>query len=280
MLYLIATTLFMSLYALLYKVSSHRGCSPIGVNLILYLSAMVITAAYLFLTCSFTFNLKAALLGCANGVFMFVAVLAFFIVAIHGDLSTSWTIINLSIVIPIGASILLWKEIPNPYQIAGILLVIPSLMLFGNIGNRGGSGGRKWMKFLLISFVATGLSQTLAKAVHEAGVERYKAIYMLFSYGLAFILTSGLTTMKGMYPKVKDDVVGSFMGLFSVLTVLFFLLALEKLRGIVVFPVRSSGNLVLTTALSCLVLRERIDLRKSLGIFLAGIAIVLINIRF
>ncbi|MFH1009387.1 MAG: hypothetical protein V1800_18070 [Candidatus Latescibacterota bacterium] len=279
MLYLFLNVVFVSFYALLYKASSRRGCRPLSVNLLLSFSATVMIAAYMALTRTVAFHPTAALLGGIQGVFGWVAVLAFFQVALHGELSVSWTIMNLCLILPIGASLVFWKEIPNLYQVAGIVLIIPSLILFGNMGHRQGSISRKWLKFLIISFLASGVSQILSKAVHEMGVDRYKAVFMLFSYGVSFLLTAGLIGARGTFPTGKEVVMGSLMGLLSLLTASCALIALESLRGIVVFPVGGAGNLVLTAALSFLVFRERLDRRKVSAILLAVAAIVLISIR-
>ncbi len=47
----------------------------------------------------------------------------------YGKISTSWIVLNLAVLIPILASIFIWKEIPDIKKILGICLIPISFLL-------------------------------------------------------------------------------------------------------------------------------------------------------
>ena len=61
------------------------------------------------------------------------------------------------------------------------------------------------------------------------------------------------------------------MGFYNVTSILTYLIALDRLSGIVVFPVQAAGGLALNTLFAATVWKERFARRTQLGI---GIAVV------
>lgn len=130
---------------------------------------------------------------------------------------------------------------------------------------------------LIIAFVLTGLGSITNKALIEWGLAGYTDLYMLAFYSIATVL--GITGMMFQRSKATatDRWVGSLMGISGALGMLFLLVALKAMPGIVAFPVRSLGNLVLTALVSIVAWKERLSRSQWLGIVLALIAIWLIS---
>jgi uncharacterized membrane protein len=63
---------------------------------------------------------------------LYVSTLAFFRHMKFGQLSVSWTVISLAVAFPVIASIFLWHEIPTAKQVAGLVLIVIALLLFGH----------------------------------------------------------------------------------------------------------------------------------------------------
>ncbi|MGC8804709.1 MAG: hypothetical protein ACP5QD_02060, partial [Candidatus Ratteibacteria bacterium] len=60
---------------------------------------------------------------------IFISRLALLTALKYGKISSSWTTINLSLIIPILASMIFWKEIPNIRQAIGLLMVPLAIIL-------------------------------------------------------------------------------------------------------------------------------------------------------
>jgi multidrug transporter EmrE-like cation transporter len=74
-----------------------------------------------------------------------------------------------------------------------------------------------------------------------------------------------------------DPLYGGLVGAFNIGGNLSTLLALSTLPGAVVFPLVSSGGLLLVMVLSRLIFRERLNRLNLLGVVLTLLAVVLIN---
>lgn len=129
---------------------------------------------------------------------------------------------------------------------------------------------------LMIAFLLTGGIGVTNKALVEWDLAAYRDLYMLAFYGTAMVLGAMITFVRQETNKPDDRWVGLLMGLSGALSMLFLLIALEHMPGIVVFPVRNLGNLVLTAGVSIIAWREELSRSQKVGIALSLIAIWLI----
>ncbi len=276
--YLLLSVLFTTCWALSYKVASRTNCNLIGVNVATFFSASLLISVYIFVTHCTDFSLTATLIGVMGGVSLFIAILTFFYIIKEGELGPCWTIVSLSVVIPVFASIFIWAERPNKWQIVALFLICLSLVLLGDIKWSSRYRSKRLTALLAISFLCTGLCNTTTKMLQEMGLSSYRELYILSVNLSGFILILVLAVARRSLPGRKELAVGGAMGVAGMFNFLCFLLALRTVAGIVVFPVRDVGSLVLTTTVSCFIWKERINLKRVFGTLVAIIAIILINI--
>jgi multidrug transporter EmrE-like cation transporter len=108
------------------------------------------------------------------------------------------------------------------------------------------------------------------------GVERY-------AFLLAVFLSAALTTIpiafKHKSEIMKTDYVyGGVVGFCNITGNLSILLALTMLPGAIVFPLISSGGLLLVTLLAWLFFKEQISRVNTIGIALTLAAVLLVNL--
>lgn len=134
------------------------------------------------------------------------------------------------------------------------------------------------MSFLLlmIAFVLTGILNVTNKALVEMGLGEYRDLYMLAFYATPALMSLIMMAARRQESSPVDIRVGLIMGFGGALSMLFFLIALQHMPGIVAFPVRNLGNLVLTGIVSIIAWKERLSHSQWLGIALALVAIWLI----
>ncbi|MFB3897669.1 MAG: EamA family transporter [bacterium] len=129
MVYLILSIISSVLFSTSYKIAAKRDCNLFGVNLIFYLIATGLCLSLMVIFRGWHLDWRTLILGLINGICSMAVTLTFFYVMRSANLSTMWTIISLSVVIPTFASIVLWKEYPNLYQWLGIGLMLIALPL-------------------------------------------------------------------------------------------------------------------------------------------------------
>lgn len=129
---------------------------------------------------------------------------------------------------------------------------------------------------LFVAWLLTGVNLVVNKALIELGFGRWMDIYMIGFWGVG--VAAGLTVRAVSRHRSDrlDAIIGVSMGIAGALGMITFLMALERLPGVVVFPVRSCGNVLLTACLSWLIWRERLNPAQWLGILISAIAIYLL----
>lgn len=134
------------------------------------------------------------------------------------------------------------------------------------------------MSFLLlmIAFALTGILGVTNKALIEWGLEAHRDLYMLAFYGTPMLLGAVIMVVRRQEAGSADRWIGFIMGFAGALSMLFLLIALQLMPGIVVFPVRNLGNLVLTAAVSIIAWKEQLSRSQWLGIAFSLAAIWLI----
>lgn len=129
---LILSIIFFTIFALCYKIAAHIKSNIQVVNVWSYIGSTITVLAYVLIKFQLSFNNKALILGLVTGIIVFFSTISFFYHIRKGQLSTSWTVINLSCIgFPVVASILVWHEQPSLKQYIGLALIVIALILFG-----------------------------------------------------------------------------------------------------------------------------------------------------
>ena len=127
------------------KAASLRGLDAVGVNLALRVSGMLLTLVLLAAGYDWAQpHLPAAgLIGLAGGACAFVSGYAGLRALDFGSLNATWSLLRVSTVIPVLASVIIWGELRSgvePREVitktAGVLCLLAALVLLGG-GRRG-----------------------------------------------------------------------------------------------------------------------------------------------
>ena len=73
---------------------------------------------------------------------------------------------------------------------------------------------------------------------------------------------------------------GILIGVCNVLGSGTFIAALDRLDALIAFPVSGSGGMLFTTTVGILILGERLNKRLVVGVVLAIISLILVNLDF
>ncbi|MDH7602270.1 MAG: EamA family transporter [Armatimonadota bacterium] len=129
---------------------------------------------------------------------------------------------------------------------------------------------------LFIAWLFTGITLTLNKALVELGLGSYMYVYMVGFWGTGVAAGVILRYATNHRSTGLDAAIGMSMGVAGALALLTFLVALGRVSGVVAFPVRSCGNVLLTACVSWLIWREELRPTQWLGIALSAVAIYLL----
>jgi drug/metabolite transporter (DMT)-like permease len=115
----------------LHKLADVKGTRPAAINVLLYLSSLVILlmGGFLIGNSALTGPLSPKLLALPFGISSAVAILALQTALRFGNISTSWLAINLSSGLPTVASILLYHEPINSRKSISLILITAAMIL-------------------------------------------------------------------------------------------------------------------------------------------------------
>jgi drug/metabolite transporter (DMT)-like permease len=186
---------------------------------------------------------------------------------------------QLSVLISVGLSVAIFGESLRINQIIGVVLAIVSLpLLAARIdGGLNGSLDRETLILIIAQILVQGFAQFSSKVLVATGLGYERDAFFLIVF-LSATLTSIPVALKNSSLIMKNDFVyGGIVGVCNIGGNLSILLALTALPGAIVFPLVSSGGLLVVTFLARLIFKERISRVNTLGIVLTLAAVLLIN---
>lgn len=186
---------------------------------------------------------------------------------------------RLSVLIPIVAS-LYWDEIPNTFQIVGILLILVALPLIGTRPAQNPQASRRAsFVALAVLFILGGAWQVAMKVVSQAKGPASIHTYNTVLFATAAVVSVLVAAAMKEAPRLRELATGALLGGSNLLSNLPMLIALQAGPGAIVFSTRTSAAVVLTVLLSVVIWRERLSARSLVGVATAVVALVLVNIR-
>ena len=284
MISLILHVIFSSSFGIFLKYAKDRGHCLDSIGFINYLVALLIAIWSMMQLDSLSFSGLATGLGVTNGI---TYALGFFLwkatVQVSGVVVTT-AILRLTMVIPITFAILIWHEIPSAWQILGIFLTCSALPLLStndpvvipsNISTTSGLGAI----LISLTFVNAGVGRLVMKIFNETCPVDEKPFYLFFLFGVTTFFFTIVCVYQKIIPIRWEYVFGILVGVSNFFQSVTFLVALDSIDVLIVFPVSAAGSVLLTTLIGVVVLKEKLRTKSIIGIILAVIALIFVNLK-
>lgn len=274
---LMVSTIASSLFGLTVKVAERRSCHLLAVGAVNYCTAALV---YRIATWGEGPPSRATwVLGIMGGVAYVTAYLFLVRVVRFKGISISTAVVRLAVLFPVVFSVFLWGERPSWAQSAGVALAVVSLPLLGADGSAQGSKTDiRGMALTGALFLTNGGCLMAIRGFHQVGPRDEQALFFSVLFDTAAVVSVIAWWMDRAGSSKRDVVPGLFLGLWNTMGGFMLLVALRTLPGVVVFPFSSSLAVVLTTLVAMWAWGERFGKIGTVGMALATVAAVLINI--
>ena len=224
---------------------------------------------------------KAAWIMAPIGGFIFAFNFFLMIIAVKKrGVALPVTLMRLSAVVPVSASIVLFKESPAGLQIAGICgaLAAAVLMSLGIKGGEQAASPKKISAFILAItviglLICFGTADLIMKLYERWGVPDEKPLFLSMLFGFAAIFVTVVMLAMKAKPTLTDLAWGVALGIPNLFASYFVVSALAILPAYIVFPAVAAGTVMLITIIAAFIFKERLG---TLG--LIGIALTLASI--
>jgi len=273
-----------ALFGLSYRVVITKGCRNTATLFSLSIFAGCISASRIPFEPLLLMDKGLLALAIFSGILQFTATTAMIHANTLGPNSIAWTVVNLSLLVPITVSPLLFHESVYLSDVCALILFICMVLFFRQGISRAGevAGGRGWVLAMVLScvFACNGLWLVLSKVKESVFPNSFAGEYATINYltmaalSLAFhVKRSGWSALRAMELKV-----GAAAGALSATGMLCTLASLS-LPSIVIFPVVNGISLTGGVVMTAILFRERMNYYKVLGICFGVIALLEITLR-
>ena len=243
------------------------------------------------------------LLAAITGVLFVAGMLVWTRAIQEAGLALSVVAMRTAIVIPLLASVLIWHERPSPLELTGSIVALLALSLVLSEVARPKLANRKsspenppplhppsssirssfftipssllWLSLL---FLADGLVMVPALIFRKQLPQAESLPFQTVIFVTAFFITTLLYYLRR--PRLTNETLkwGALLGTANLGNYLFLVLALSVLPGLAVYPAIAAGEVGLMAVAGVVLWKEKVGLRSWLGIALAILALVLIQL--
>lgn len=199
-------------------------------------------------------------------------------IASSGAIMTS-AFSKLGLLVPLLLSILVFHEQPGILQYLGLIIVIVSIVIMNGTSKKEGNIN---LPFLIIVLITNGLSDAMAKIYSTIGIPSEETVYMFLLFLCAAVLTTVLmiteTKRTGHKAELRDLAAGICIGIPNYFSSILLLRSLRSIPAFIVYPVFSSGTIMIVTAAGYYLFHEHLSQRQIIGLGLILVSLVLLNI--
>ncbi len=194
------------------------------------------------------------------------------------------TLMRLSAIVPVTASIILFADSPSNIQIAGAVgaLIAAALLSVGVKGGEEALGGIRTSAIILILtsiglLICFGSADLIMKLFERLGNPGEKSLFlaMLFGFAALFVLVAIL--LRGVGITLADFGWGIMLGIPNLFASYFLVSALSVFPAYIVFPTVAAGTVMLITVIAIAGFKERLTYLGAIGIFLTFASILALN---
>lgn len=175
-------------------------------------------------------------------------------------------------------SAVLWKDLPNIYQILGMVILVGSLMFM----LKDMKGIKRTNILLLFSLTFTSGMVSLLNIVYgKYFSEKTEVLFLTIVFFLAAVMAVIILLTKRKMPwncGMDDLTVGLFIGISNIFTTLFMLKSYTVVSANIVAPTIAAGNMVFAAAIGKLVFKEEVKRNTIVALCMAIASVILVNV--
>ena len=215
MLYLILTIFCSTAIALVLKINSNQKGDTIVLLAGNYFSASIISLILFVSESNSTSPLEIIPLGIFLSLLFVGSIFAFSKSVNLSGAALSTVSSRLSVFVPIILSILIYNELPDVYQIIGLLLTLLTILLFYFAINNSSKDPKEKNKFiyLLLILFGIGIADFFMKVFQENWGSSDKAWFLFWIFFFSFIITFTIALRNKKEINYKTILMGIGMGI-------------------------------------------------------------------
>lgn len=280
---LLAATVY-GLLGVAYEAAGKRHYRTWDVVLYMQFAGLLIGLTISLASRSLIFDSRLLLLGIL-GAGTFVGALGSYLMACREkDIGANWTIVNLSVILPILVSVVWFHDTFTAGKAAALIFTLLSIVVIGGGPQGTTAKGRSfgWMKYIALAFFFNAWLPILLRFVPEG----LAAVFTTYLYGIGFLLVLAYRLLQREPPDRDHGLIAISMaaagthwsGIMLTIAALAVVSRVSSQAGIVVYPITNGLVIPVGVLLGVWILKQRIYARTIAGVGMAVIALVLLSV--
>ncbi len=175
-------------------------------------------------------------------------------------------------------SAVIWKDLPDIWQIIGMVILVGSLM-FMLKDMKHVKSENLWMLFSLT--FTSGMVSLLNIVYGKYFSGETEVLFLTAVFFLAAVLAAVVLLEKGKIPwkcGKNDFSVGIFIGLSNIFTTLFMLKSYTAVSANIVAPTTAAGNMIFAAVIGKVMFKEEVNKNTVIALVMAIASVILVNV--
>ena len=290
MIYLILAVLSSAAIALVFKFFGSGEGNRYGIIIGNYLTCIVISMIMIGDLSTIVHAAPVTFLCGSVGGILFVLGLVFMqsSVNVNGATLTS-AFGKLGVMVPLAFSFLIFREQPEVIQVIGIVIALAALILINSpekdtLDDISSATEVKTYSCarLILTCLGNGLADSMAKVFEQTGPRSDDRIYISVVFCVAAVISAFLAYREyrrtGLPIRIKELLAGIAVGVPNYFSSFFLLASVTRLPSFLVYPIFSTGTIIVVMLVSTLLFKERPTKKQTAGIGMILLALVLLNL--
>lgn len=198
----------------------------------------------------------------------------------YGLMAISNLIITCSLIFPTAYGILMGEAV-TPRIIAGMAMLLISIVLVNLKFSQKGKFSFKWLMYVLVAFLGNGVCGVMQNMQKRALGDSYAHEFMIIALAAAFVLLMGYALMrsKNIGRQIRECLPYAMgNGVANAFTNFFMLLLIGNIPNTVLYPTNSALGMLCGFLLAFFGYKERFSIPQYIGYVLGVASIVLLNL--
>ena len=228
------------------------------------------------------FNEPRVLMLALIGALFYVATcFAYLTASRERDIAANWTILNLSVIVAVFLSVVLFHDRLSYSKVAGFGLTVAAIFFIGGLGTTKAEFSRQWVVWILVAFLLNGWFVILLRFVPQP----VSGLFTFYFYGFSILLTlvykasarQGSIRPAGIYRVAALGAAAHWSGIMLTIVALDRVGRVSAQAGLIVYPITNGLTSVMGVILGSLWLRQKAATRERWGMACGVIAMALLS---
>ena len=212
---------------------------------------------------------------------------AYLVASREKNIATNWTIVNLSVVLPILLSVVWFGDSFTVMKLLGAVLTVFSIVLIGGATKGAtaatGRASTRWVICITIAFLLNGVLVILFRFVPD----NQGTLFTAYFYGISFLLVLPYKLLrdrvwspaKGLIGVSVAGAVTHWSGIMLTIAALAQVGRVTRQTGVIVYPITNGLVIPVGVVLGVIFLKQRLNARTSLGIVVGVVALICLFLK-